>query len=157
MTVSLQPITKDNWRAVYKLTRTLTDDQQRFVAPNGYSMLEAVFEPEAFTTYGIYVDETPVGLLMTGFDAEANAYWIDRLMIGGEYQHKGYGSAAMQIIIDQFREKPDCHAVHISFVPKNDIARRLYEQLGFEDTGEIEDGECVYRLSMREKHGHAGK
>lgn len=150
MTVTLQPITKDNWRAIYKLTRTLTDEQRRFVADNGYSMLEALFEPEAFTTYGIYDGETPVGLLMTGIDAEANAYWIDRLMIGGAYQHKGYGRAAMQVILDQLREKPNCSAVYISFVPQNDTARRLYERFGFEDTGRIEEGECVFRLKLNE-------
>ncbi len=150
MTISLRPITKTNWRAVYKLTRTLTDEQRRFVADNGYSMLEALFEPDAYTTYSIYADDTPVGLLMTGYDAEAHKYWIDRLMIGGEHQHKGYGSAAMQIILDQFRAQPECDAVHISFVPTNDVARRLYGQLGFEDTGEIEEGEVVFRLMLNE-------
>lgn len=150
MTINLQPITKANWRAVYKLTKTLTDQQRRFVADNSYSMLEALYEPDMCTAYGVYADETPVGFLMTGYDHEAREHWIDRIMIGGEHQGKGYGRAAMSLALDLFRAKPDCDAVHISFVPENHTARRLYESFGFQDTGLIEDGEVVFRLPLTE-------
>jgi hypothetical protein len=41
---------------------------------------------------------------------------------------------------------PDCADVWISFVPGNDIARDLYVKIGFEDTGEVVEGELVYKL-----------
>jgi hypothetical protein len=36
----------------------------------------------------------------------------------------------------------------ISFVPAIAGARALYEQLGFKDTGIVEDGELVFRLDL---------
>jgi diamine N-acetyltransferase len=148
--IALRPITQANWQQVYRLTKTLTDQQRRFVADNGYSMLEALYEPESFTPYAIYADETPVGFLMIGYDREAQQYWIDRFMIGGEYQRKGYGRDAMILALDLFKAMPNCDAVYISFVPENHAARRLYERFGFLDTGQIEYGELVFRLPLTE-------
>ena len=151
MIITLRPITKDNWYAVYKLTTTLTAEQQKFVAPNAYSLLEAFYDPDQRTEpRAVYADETLVGFSMTYYDKEYNEHWIDRLMIGGEFQGKGYGREAMRLILDNFRQNPDCEAVHISFVPENTVAKQLYSSLGFLDTGIIEEGEVVYRLPLRE-------
>jgi diamine N-acetyltransferase len=148
VTVTLRPITKENWRSVYRLTRTLTDEQQQLVAANGYSMLEAIYEPEEFTGYAIYADETVVGFLMTSSGETEPRYWIVRLMIGGEYQGKGYGRAALLLGIDLLKAKPGCDSVYISFMPENQVARALYESVGFIDTGMIEDEELVFRLPL---------
>jgi diamine N-acetyltransferase len=150
MTVTLRPISKENWQPVYWLSDTLTADQQRYVAPNGFSMLEAVYDAENLTTRAIYADETPVGFLMTGYDETTDRHWVVRLMIGGAYQGKGYGREAMKLAIDQFKSLPKCVAVYIGFHPENQVARQLYASLGFIDTGKIEYEEVVYRLSLVE-------
>ena len=150
MTIALRPITNDNWYAVYKLSATLTDEQQGFINPNGYSMLEAYYDPDVFSARAIYADDTPVGFLMTGYDAENHRHWVVRLMIGGEYQSKGYGRAAMQILIDEFNAIPNCDTLFISVVPHNHAARALYASLGFLDTGRIVDDNCIYRLPLRQ-------
>ncbi|MEP7292913.1 MAG: GNAT family N-acetyltransferase [Chloroflexota bacterium] len=151
MTITLRPITKANWRYVYQLTRTLTAEQQHFVAPNGFSMLEALYEPNTFSARALYADETPVGFLMTGYDAENQRHWVVRFMVGGEHQGKGCGRAAMQIAIDEFNAMPNCDAVFISVEPANHLARALYASLGFLDTGRIVDENCIYRLPLRER------
>ena len=68
MTVTLRPITKENWQTVYRLTETLTAQQRSFVFNNGYSMLEALYNSDKLTAYAIYEDETPVGFVMIGGD-----------------------------------------------------------------------------------------
>lgn len=158
MTISLRPITSENWRAVYRLTGTLTAQQQGYVMPNALSMLEAFYEPEVFSARAIYANvgnnaigddaETPVGLLMTGYDAENQRHWLVRFMIGGKYQHKGYGRAALQRLIDEYNALPTCEAVFVSVEQTNHVARAFYASLGFLDTGRIIEADCIYRLPV---------
>ncbi len=148
MTITLHPITPENWRAVYALTRTLTDEQQGFVMPNGLSMLEAFYEPHVFSARALYDDETPVGFLMTGYDAENQRHWLVRLMVGGEYQSKGYGRAALRILIDEYNALPNCDAVFVAVEQRNHVGRAFYASLGFLDTGRIIDADCIYRLPL---------
>lgn len=152
--IFLRPITHENWRAVYRLTGTLTAQQQGYVMPNALSMLEAFYEPEVFSARAIYADidgtETLVGLLMTGFDAENQRHWLVRFMIGGEYQHKGYGRAALQRLIDEYNALHTCAAVFVAVEQTNVVAEAFYTSLGFLDTGRIIDADRIYRLPIRE-------
>lgn len=142
--ITLGEINRDNWREACKLQ--VSEAQKNFVAPNWYSIIEAGYE--GYTTHAIYDGELMVGFLMYGYDPDEKAYWIIRLMVDEKYQGKGYGRAAMQQLIQIFQSKPDCDEIFISFEPVNDIARKLYSDLGFVDTGRIEYGETVYKLSL---------
>jgi diamine N-acetyltransferase len=51
-------------------------------------------------------------------------------------------------IIRQLAATPDCREVFTSYKPDNHVADRLYRGLGFKDTGRVEDGELVVRLSL---------
>jgi diamine N-acetyltransferase len=127
-------------------------EQERFVASNAFSLAQSKYEPELIPQ-GIYDGETMVGFLMyrpADFGL-AKVWLIYRLMVGKDYQGKGYGRAGMECLLERLRAIPGYNAVLISFVPDNDAARKLYASLGFEDTGEIEDGEIVYRLALNEK------
>jgi diamine N-acetyltransferase len=95
----------------------------------------------------VYVEETPVGFLMHGLD-DTGERWIIRLMVDAEHQGRGYGRAAMALILAQFRADPQCRSVAISYEPDNKVAAALYQSLGFEETGEIDDGELVARLRL---------
>ncbi|MEQ8675182.1 MAG: hypothetical protein RLP44_20765 [Aggregatilineales bacterium] len=67
--ISLQPITKANWEDAIKLKPG--EGQERFVAPNVYSLAEAAYEDEYFPC-GIYADEHMIGFLMYGCDRSPN-------------------------------------------------------------------------------------
>lgn len=146
MQVTLQPITKDNWKPAARLK--VGDDQQNFVAPNWYSIIQTLYEPETLSSWGIYDGENIVGFTMLGYEPEKTRHWIIRLMIALDEQGKGYGRAAMHAIIDYFKQVQGCSEVYISFVPDNEPAKKLYASVSFIDTGEIEDGELVYRLAL---------
>jgi len=147
-TITLRAIRRDNWRRIAFLSRTLPQDQQRFVAHNAISMLDAHYSDGALVDVGIYADDQPVGYVLYGRDTDTGKWWIIRLMIAHAEQGKGYGRAAMQQVIERLRATPGCEAIYISFEPENDAARNLYTSLGFVDTGEIEEGELVFRLPL---------
>ena len=146
MTVSLRAVTGDTLDAIVALA--VADSQRGFVAPNVYSLAQAAVMPE-LVPRAVYADETPVGFVMYGFDAEEDAYCISRLMIDSAYQGKGYGRQAMALVLMDIRARePRRDACFISFEPHNTAARALYESFGFVPDGRVEDGELVYRLTL---------
>lgn len=147
MAVTLRDIDKDNWEAATKLK--VAESQKTFVAVNWYSMLQVLYAEAEVDLFhkGIYSDEEMVGYAMMGQNPEKT--FIARLMIDEKQQGKGYGRAAMNLIVDDLkaRYKPD--SIFISFEPENTAARKLYESLGFVDTGEVRHGELVFRLPLK--------
>jgi diamine N-acetyltransferase len=149
MTVNLREVTRDNFRQIARLK--VANDQLEFVANNGYSLAQAKYEPEfKLTPLGVYDDDTPVGFVMYGASEEnGREIWaIWRLMIDQNHQRKGYGRAAIEQTIKRIQAETGCDEIYISFVPANVAAKTLYSSLGFEDTGIIEDGEVVYKLTL---------
>lgn len=145
MTISLQPITRDNWRQVSRLH--LADDQQSFVAPNLYSIAQSKFEP-TWEPLALYAGADLVGFAMWGTDADDGRYWIIRLMVDSAHQGRGYGRAAMVALLDRITADPACREIYISYAPENQVAERLYLNLGFEETGEMDHGEKVLRYPV---------
>lgn len=147
MSVTLRPITKENYRQTIELK--VAPGQEEFVASNVYSLAQAKVYPD-FAPLAIYADDTLVGFLMVGPDDEYHypAHWIHRLMIDARHQRRGYGRAAMQILLEQFRGEGRLREILISYEPHNEVARRLYASLGFVETGEIYEGEAVARLKF---------
>jgi diamine N-acetyltransferase len=147
LTITLREITLDNWRECVRLK--VADDQQGFVASNAVSLAQSKYEPESIPL-AVYDGDTMVGFVMYHPEEYgiANLWFIERLMVGHQYQGKGYGRAAMNLLLQRLKATPGYTAILISFVPDNTAAERLYSSLGFEDTGEIEEGEIVYRLAL---------
>jgi diamine N-acetyltransferase len=144
-TISLRDITAENFEAV--ITLSVCEDQKNFVASNLYSIAEAKVYPD-LVPLAIYAGEDLVGFTMFGFWPERNEYWIARLMIDAAHQRKGYGRAAMRLVIDRLRSTPGCGGIFISYEPQNTAARALYASLGFVITGEILEAEEVACLSF---------
>lgn len=142
--VTLRPVGADNWYDVTELK--LAAGQEDFIAPNWYSIIQALFDDDEMRA--IYADETLVGFAMWTLDYDEREAFIARLMVDKDHQRKGYGRAAMEILLDDLRDNRDIDEVFISFVPENAGARELYSSLGFEDTGEVDEGELVYKLNV---------
>lgn len=147
MTVTLRDISRDNWRECARMR--VAPAQANFVASNLYSLAQSKYESEC-VPLAVYEDEQMIGFVMYRSEDHglAKIWFIDRLMIGEGHQRKGYGRAAMIALIDHLRSQKGYNAILISFVPENVVAKKLYSDLGFKDTGEIEDGELVYRLGL---------
>jgi diamine N-acetyltransferase len=143
--VSLSPVNRDNFRECVGMK--VAEGQENFVAPNVYSIAQSKVEPGCVPLV-VYADENMVGFAMYTLDPDDGKYWVHRLMVSAESQGKGYGRAAMEALIEILEEKPDCDEILISWVPENTAAEKLYENLGFVKTGEIEDGEIVARFTF---------
>ncbi len=144
--VELRPITRENFFPVTRLK--VAEDQQTFVATNVMSLAQAWLYPD-WHPQAIYTGEELVGFVMWGFDPqdEPREYWVIRLMVDVQFQGRGYGTAALEIAIEQIRAA-GAEAVFISFEPENVRAEAIYRRLGFEDTGRVESGEVVYRKAL---------
>jgi len=142
MTVTLRPITWENFRTVLGLT--LHPGQEKFVTDNAVSIAMAYVEP-TFVPLAVYASDELVGFVMYGRHPKTGAWWVIRFMIDQKHQGKGYGRAAMEALIAMMAERVGCEKIVTSFVSANTVAANLYASLGFRPTSEIEDGEPLVR------------
>lgn len=145
MKITLEEITEDTLDDVLRLT--VTEDQYTFVAPVPVSIAQAHFSRYAWFR-AIYAADTPVGFVMLHLDASKPEYFLWRFLIDQRYQRKGYGSQAMQQVIDFVKSLPEASELLVSYVPKPGNPGDFYRTFGFEETGEIRDGETVMRLTL---------
>lgn len=143
--VELREITRETVRDIIRLE--VRSEQKSFVAPNAISLAEALFEPKAWYR-AIYADEEPVGFVMLFDDDEKGFYYLWRFMIAAPYQGMGYGAEAMRLVIDYVRTRPGATELKLSYVPADGGPEHFYQKQGFVNTGEVEDGENVMRLTF---------
>jgi len=138
-------ITQENFKECINLK--LKEGQEKFVAPNLYSIAQAKVWTEA-EPFAIYAKDTMVGFIMYCYDVKEKSGGLWRLMIAGEYQGQGYGKAALYKMIDHFKEIKECGKIFLSFVPGNESAENLYDVVGFKANGDIDSGEIVMELKI---------
>jgi diamine N-acetyltransferase len=144
MNIELRDITRDNFRKCIDLK--VAEHQTRFVATNVMSIAQSKVMPELIPL-GVYDGDELVGFVLHGPDA--GKWWLVRLMVGEAQQGKGYGKAAIRALVERLgHEAPEYRALYLSFVPGNERAERLYREMGFEPTGEVDEGEIVVRLAF---------
>lgn len=157
--ISLRKITLENRRELFRLE--VTKEQQHYVASNLSSIASCYvlsINGGCPLPFAIYADELMVGFVMivygdTGYDQPemaANNYCVLRLMIGEQYQRKGYGREAMAKILDYIRTYPAGPAEYcwICYESDNIIAKNLYESFGFCENGEIYNNEPIAVLGI---------
>ena len=145
MEVSLREVTRNNLRECINLKPSV--EQQAFVAPNVISVAQSKVEKDWYPLC-IYADNTMVGFTMYGIDADDQKMWISRLMIDEKHQGKGYGKAAMLRLLSLIEKQHNCKEIFLSMEPENTAARKLYEKIGFVDTGKVIEGELVFRMCL---------
>lgn len=145
MTVELREVTSETVREICRLV--VAPGQDRFVAPNAVSIAEAYFHPTAWFR-AIYAVGEPVGFIMLDDDDTKLLYTLWRLMIADGFQGRGYGKRAVELLIDYVRTRPGATALMTSWVPGDDGPAEFYRKLGFEPTGEMDEGEVVGRLAL---------
>ncbi len=142
--VHLVTIDDQNLRQVLAL-RT-TPAQERFVAPNAVSMSQAALSPKAWFR-AIYLGDEPAGFLMLEIDGDKPEYYLWRLMIATAHQRKGIGRAALDLLVAELKRWGAAELI-TSVVPGEGSPGPFYLRAGFQETGEVEDGEDVLRLTL---------
>lgn len=151
--VSLREITDANRAEV--LRPAVSPEQRNFVDGVAESVHEAAETPEARPWFrAIYADETPVGFVMitdgipVGHPSYEWPYYLWRLLIGAEHQRRGYGTAALDLVVEYVRTRPGAVELVTSAVPGRGSPTSFYERYGFRATGGMLDGEHVYALPL---------
>ncbi len=143
--VTLREITAETVRAVCNLD--VRPEQRGYVAPNAVSIAQAHFEPKAWFR-AVYADDEPVGFVLLYEDREREEYFLWRFMIAAEHQGKGYGRRALDLLVEHVRTLPGARELRSSYVPGDASPGPFYVGYGFEETGEVEEGERVIRLPL---------
>lgn len=64
--------------------------------------------------------------------------WLDRVLIDQTYQGKGYGKAAVSILLKKMHEEFACSRIYLSVFDMNQLSIHLYKVLGFDFNGEYD-------------------
>ena len=152
--VTLREITAANRGEIERLT--VTPEQSDYVASNADSLIEATDTPDACPWHrGVYVGDTPVGFVMISDGIPAarteylGPYYLWRLMIDTRWQGRGFGTAALDLVVEHLRTRPDADRLLSSLVPGTvGSPREFYLGYGFRLTGEWHDGEEVTELLL---------
>ena len=151
MNLELRAIDDTNQNAVELLE--VPDRQKQYIASNKDSLETAVKEEyrEIARPFAIYADGKIVGFTMFAFELNSSdpndRYWLWRFMIDQNSQGNGYGSVALEKIIDYFKSHGADHIL-LSTKESNTSALSLYHKYQFTETGEMNDDEIVLRLKL---------
>ncbi len=145
-TVTLREVTEENLFTVLNLS--VADTQEKFVASNAVSIAQAYFARDRAWFRAIHADETEVGFLMLEDRPEDEQYFLWRLMIDARYQGMGFGSQAIKLLIAHVKSRPGAVELKTSYAPGEGSPGPFYRRIGFEETGEIIEGERVMSLRL---------
>lgn len=144
----LRAITEDNYLDAFNLK--LAPGQEDFVSHPIRSLAQAYVYRNQCQPFGIYAAGRMVGYAMVIYDYDVPEYDIWHMMIGGAYQGRGYGSEALDLVLDYIRTKPfgDSDRVALTCNKNNSAARRLYERKGFRAAGTEDEDETELALTL---------
>lgn len=139
--VRLVEVDATNWRDLSRVTPH--PHQESFVAPIAYYLCLATYGGE-WHPLAIEADGTVVGHVMWAIDDADSSVWLGGLVIDAGAQRRGIGHAAVAAFLQRFATGGHTN-VALSYSPTNLVARKLYADLGFVETGETEGEEVVAR------------
>lgn len=146
--VKLVPITAENFLEAERLR--VAEAQQGFL-DRAVGILARGYAYRACNAkvFGVAVEERLVGLAMVrDLDEEPVCYELQQFMVDERYQCQGYGSAALGLLLAKLAQEGKYKNVEVC-VNKNAVAAlRVYEKLGFHDTGYI-DPDVPNSLNLR--------
>jgi len=137
--IKLTEVTEENWFAVADLG--VKENQKKYVAPAiGILARGYVYRDCNARVYAIENDGTIVGTsLVREFSDEPQGYDLQQFFIDKRFQGKGYGSAALGLILDELRKEGHYDQVEVCVKKDDTAAIHLYEKHGFVDSGYIDE------------------
>ena len=148
MAINLRDITKDNWVDMIELT--ITKAQEDYVALNSESIAASKFYPD-YVNRGVYLADKPVGFIQyypNHEEGKPNEIYIDQLMIDVNEQGKGYGKAAVALVIDEIKQLKGINRISICYVEGHDVMKGFFEAFGFQKVEQDEFDETIMELDL---------
>ena len=137
--IKLTDVTEDNWLEVASLS--VKDSQKGYLAPAiGILARGYVYRDCHARIFVVENDGVIVGVaLVREFADEPLGYDLQQFMIDQRYQGRGYGSAALGLILAALREEGRFDHVEVCVKKEDTEAIRLYEKHGFVDSGYVDE------------------
>ena len=152
--IEIKLVDESSFQAVLDLKISEADERARFVAPNVRSLADAWLyrQNEDVFPRAIYWDKQVVGFLLLEIDEDEAEYFIWRIMIGQQYQGRGYGRKALEVLIKEAQMDRVCSHIVADYVVGNEKMKHLLTSLGFQETGFIEENnEVAMRLDLKKE------
>lgn len=134
--VTIRLLAKEEWRNILNLK--VSKSQTKFIESSAECLDDAMSDAYKikWNFYGIYLEDSLIGFTMHGVQRllTFSQTWLDRVMIDENFQGKGYGKQAMQLVLGKMFIDYDCDKIHLSVCKENLSAIRLYQKLGFRKT-----------------------
>jgi diamine N-acetyltransferase len=151
--VSLREITEDNRAAVEALA--VNEEQSYYVASVTKSLQDAEEYPDAKAWYrAVYAEDEPVGFVMIsdGITVDdpsyVGPYYLWRLLVDHRLQRRGYGTTALDLVVEHVRTRPDARTLLVSHVVGPTSPVIFYQRYGFRLTGAVHEGEPLLELDL---------
>lgn len=149
MEILICPVSRHNRKQVLGLS--VAETQKGFIETPAQCLKEAgqlwLWRPVA-----ISVDGEIVGFAMYGRfprEGQSGRVWLDRLLIGAQYQGRGFGKKALLLLCERLKEQYGCDEIFLSCYPENTSAIAMYQKAGFQINGEKDiNGEDVMVLRL---------
>lgn len=143
--IRLETVNPDNWRLRLKVS----DAQKSFVADSATILARAyAYRESRSKAYVIYNDTLPVGMALYYDCAELNAYDLSQLFIDERYQGNGFGIEATKQILDKMKSDSKYDKVMLCYIDGNEVAKNMYEKLGFKLTGDRDEDEIIMEKAL---------
>ena len=139
--INLVDVTEANWLDIARLS--VSDEQQTFLdKPIGIIARGYVYRNCNARVIGIAESDQIIGVaLVRDLDEAPACYDLQQFMIDRRFQNKGYGTEALKQIIEILKKDGKYNCVEVCVTKADVPALRLYEKVGFVDTGYI-DGDA---------------
>ncbi|MEE6449863.1 GNAT family N-acetyltransferase [Gottfriedia acidiceleris] len=145
--VELVELNAENWYECCLLE--VSEDQKSHIEPNAISIAQSKFE-SSLKPYAIHFEGKAVGFLMFNTtEEELDGYWIYRIMIDKNFQQKGLGKIATQLMINEMIKLTNAKRIVVGYHPENLGAHNLYSSLGFIDHGDRFGKEMAVVLDIK--------
>lgn len=143
--IQLRNVGPDNWRCGLRVR----DDQRRYVSDSAGILARAyAYRDYNSRAFVVYDDETPVGVGLYYDCDEPAAYDFSQLFIDERFQGRGFGATAAALMLERMRREGRFDRAILCYIEGNEVARRMYEKLGFTHTGERDEDEIIMELIL---------
>lgn len=134
--VTLRDINYTNYEACADIQ--ITKEQGVFTNDPVWSLVQAAYAEfkDESKLYAIYDDNDIAGLIRLDY-FHIGWYEFTNLIIDTAHQGKGIATEACLLVLDKFRQDGRYSTVRIGVSPDNLAAIRVYEKIGFRNTGEL--------------------
>ena len=147
--VELKAITEENFIDAFNLR--LAPGQEKFVSHPIRSLAQAYVYRDQCQPFGIFAEGKMIGYVMVIYDYDVPEYDIWHMIIDESAQGRGYGSEALDRVIEYIKTKPfgDSDRVALTCHKCNPVAGKLYEKKGFSPTGNEDEDEIELVMTVR--------